>query len=213
MERSRPSRRRPPKEKEKTNNEGPTTTTWAQVVEQNNHTTTSPQKPSSSKGYDIEHGCDVGEYCKVLGQFSKFIGAASTEKKRSNRMQLYRRLIKRLKYANNNPGKKKREKLAEQFGKNRDNDRKILRRFAKWADENANAKVGRRDAIGTTGHDINEIIREAKRKALDSERKLDGERNEWKTVDRGGKTGEKNVDRSACQHQQPFCCTGVSPPC
>ena len=62
---------------------------------------------------DIEHGCDVGEYCKVLEQFNKYIGAASTETKRSNRMQLYRRLCKRLSYAHTNPGKKKREKLAE----------------------------------------------------------------------------------------------------
>ena len=132
-----------------TNDDGSPSTTWAQVVAQSNQTATSPQEPSSSKGYDIEHGCDVGEYCKVLEKFSKFIGAASTEKKRSNRMQLYRRLIKRLKYANNNPGKKKREQLADQFRANRDNDRKILRRFAKWADKKTSASVGRRDAIAT----------------------------------------------------------------
>ena len=202
MKRSGPSRRRPPKTKEKltkkpkrtTNDDGSQTTTWAQVVAQSSQTATPPQETSSSKRYDIEHGCDVGEYCKVLEQFHKYIGAASTDRKRSNRMQLYRRLCKRLKYANNNPGKKKREKLAEQFRANRDNDRKILRRFAKWADETTSARVGRRDAIDTAGRDINETIQEAKRKALDSERALDSKHNEWKTVDRGGKMGAKKLN-------------------
>ena len=174
MKRSRPSRRRPPKEKEKltkestrtTNDDGSPATTWAQVVAQSNQTATPPQEPSYSKRYDIEHGCDVDEYCKVLEQFNKYIGAASTETKRSNRMQLYCRLCKRLSYANKNPGKKKRDKLAEQFRVNQDNDRKILRRFAKWADERTSTrvrrrdaiKVGRRDAINMAGRDTNEII-------------------------------------------------------